>query len=94
MGSKTTCLSCDSKLRRGRSFCPSCKQPTVFASHDERVRWEMEQWREARDAAPTRRLQAVVEDGPQPKRSFPSLLRRLNDRYLRGTADDRRAAGD
>lgn len=49
--SKNLCAHCDAKLTSGRSFCPNCKQPTMFASVEERTAWELEQWTQKRGAA-------------------------------------------
>jgi len=42
------CESCESTLRADSSFCPSCGRPTRWATHDERVDWEVRQWRASR----------------------------------------------
>jgi len=42
------CASCDSQLRADSPFCPNCGRPTGWASHDERVAWEVRQWRASR----------------------------------------------
>jgi ribosomal protein S27AE len=51
MGKKQTnilCVSCESPLRADSPFCPSCGRPTAWATHDERVDWEVRQWRASR----------------------------------------------
>jgi hypothetical protein len=42
------CESCESPLRSDSPFCPGCGKPTRWATHDERVAWEVRQWRASR----------------------------------------------
>lgn len=42
------CMRCGQKLPEGQSFCEHCGSPTVWASHDEKVEWELEQYEIAR----------------------------------------------
>jgi hypothetical protein len=42
------CTSCDAPLRVESAFCPNCGRPTVWATHDERVEFEVRQWRASR----------------------------------------------
>lgn len=46
---KVPCRSCERKILAGESFCGSCGTPTEWATHDERVSWEVAQWRRARE---------------------------------------------
>jgi len=46
--SKVPCAHCDAKVSSRDSFCPNCKQPTMFASVEERTAWELEQWTKKR----------------------------------------------
>ena len=64
--SKTLCVHCDAKLTTGTSFCPKCRQPTMFASVEERTAWELEQWAEKRA---NRKVVAHVDLLPKPKRA-------------------------
>jgi len=45
------CVSCESPLRADSPFCPNCGRPTLWATHDERVEWEVGQWRASRARA-------------------------------------------
>jgi ribosomal protein L37E len=45
------CTRCENKIEEGKSFCKSCGFPTTWASHDEKVEWELHQWEEARRKA-------------------------------------------
>jgi ribosomal protein S27AE len=53
----------------GEAFCAECGSPTVWASHDDRVQWEVGQWRRTRTASreEDRRLSAVATL-PRPER--------------------------
>ena len=42
------CTFCDEKLSNGQAFCGKCGQPTRWASHDERVLWDLGQWETSR----------------------------------------------
>ena len=42
---KVLCVHCDKKMETGESFCPHCKEPTQWATHDERVQWELANYR-------------------------------------------------
>lgn len=61
---KVPCPSCDRKLIAGESFCGSCGKPTQWATHDERVRWEVAQWRRAREGDKP----AIHAPSPPPRR--------------------------
>ena len=45
---KVYCMYCESKMAAGISHCPSCSRPTDWASYDERVAYEVQQWRSIR----------------------------------------------
>ena len=42
------CSRCEQKIVEGHAFCKSCGYPTQWASHDEKVEWELQQYEEAR----------------------------------------------
>jgi ribosomal protein S27AE len=74
------CVSCESPLRADSPFCPTCGRPTVWATHDERVGWEVRQWRASRareggSATTTTMMLVRTEAGYQ-----PSAVR--SDRYI------------
>ena len=48
---KTICLSCEGKIDAGISLCLHCGRPTEWASHDDRIQWEVQQWRAQRAPA-------------------------------------------
>lgn len=54
---KLTCARCEARLDDG-SFCPSCGYPTPWATHDERVEYELRQWSSHQDTrvAPGRQV--------------------------------------
>jgi hypothetical protein len=58
------CDSCDSPLRADSPFCPQCGRPTRWASHAERIEWEVRQWRtsRAREGNPTTTMMLVRTD--------------------------------
>lgn len=55
---KVLCVRCERKLGSG-PYCPSCGYPAPWATHDERVNWELGEWDRARapglEAPPARR---------------------------------------
>jgi len=67
--SKILCAHCDAKMASGTSFCPNCKQPTMFASVEERTSWELRQWEIKRGAPRKRATPARATAEPvKPKR--------------------------
>lgn len=46
---RVTCEHCESKMSAGASFCPSCAHPTPWCSYDERVQWEVLQYKRMRE---------------------------------------------
>jgi hypothetical protein len=44
---KVLCDRCESRIVAGVSFCVRCGGPTQWASHQERVSWELTQWQAA-----------------------------------------------
>jgi hypothetical protein len=44
---KTLCDRCEARITAGISFCDRCGCPTQWASHKERVSWELSQWQAA-----------------------------------------------
>ena len=42
---KETCRSCEVRLDGSASFCPSCGQPTRYATDAERLDWDLHEWR-------------------------------------------------
>ncbi len=42
---KAECFHCDGRMEIGASFCGHCGRPSIWATHDERVAWEVDQWR-------------------------------------------------
>src|SRR5688572_22054411 len=58
---KTLCTQCDHKIAVGTAFCPNCEQPTLYATYDERVSWEVAQWKKMRaePLAPAAKMQAT-----------------------------------
>lgn len=43
--SKALCFHCEQRMGVGEAFCPSCGRPSIWASHEDRVAWEVGQWR-------------------------------------------------
>jgi hypothetical protein len=65
------CSSCDAPLRTESSYCPNCGRPTVWATHDERVAFEVRQWRASRaqtDTASGVMMLVRTEEGYAPAR--------------------------
>jgi hypothetical protein len=73
---KAFCLFCEKKIHAGVSFCPHCAHPTPWASHDERVDFEVAQWQRSRassvhrpsKAAPLSPSRRRAREAEQPKR--------------------------
>jgi hypothetical protein len=38
------CTFCETRLREGEAFCEACGTPTVWASHEQKVAWELERY--------------------------------------------------
>src|SRR5687767_10461674 len=62
---KVLCIHCEKKMDAGASFCPHCEHPTHWATHDERVAWELASYKKMRtvplepgrpEATPIRRV--------------------------------------
>jgi len=64
--SKIECMFCDKKFLAGASLCEHCGRPTQWASHDERVEWEVSQWRQTRAEAPVPAMAAVAAQSARP----------------------------
>lgn len=47
---KALCFFCDGKVAIGEPFCPNCDRPSDWATHEQRIEWEVRQWRSARHA--------------------------------------------
>ena len=69
--SKTLCAHCDAKISSRHAFCPSCSQPTVFATVEQRTEWELAQWSQKRSEAAKKvavhsgaRKHAPVDEAP------------------------------
>lgn len=63
------CDRCETPFRSATAFCPGCGGPTAWASHDERVQWEVRQWRASRTAADQNKQQVMLvrtETGYEP----------------------------
>jgi len=64
-----TCSSCDSPLRSDVPFCEACGRPAPWATHEERIAWEVRQWRasKAREPETSARMMLVrTDDGLVP----------------------------
>lgn len=63
------CSRCETPYRRATSFCTTCGSPTPWATHEERVQWEVGQWRASRgsaDSDPAQMMLVKTQDGYQP----------------------------
>jgi hypothetical protein len=73
------CSRCEQKISEGHAFCKACGYPTQWASHDEKVEWELAQYERARHdgahtdfermqtaPAPARRAAARSRPAPAP----------------------------
>ena len=49
---KAVCDGCEHRLNSGAPYCGNCGQPTVWATHDDRVAWELHQYREKAERNP------------------------------------------
>lgn len=45
---KAMCPTCTGRIEIGDSYCDHCGRPTAWASYEERIDWEVRQWRDAR----------------------------------------------
>ena len=46
------CSRCETPFRTESPFCPACDAPTQWATHEDRVAWEVRQWRDSRSREP------------------------------------------
>jgi len=63
------CDRCEAPYRSATSFCASCGGPTPWTSHEERVAWEVRQWRANRASTERDKPQMMLvrtEAGYQP----------------------------
>ncbi|MGH2786091.1 MAG: hypothetical protein ACRDJ1_12580 [Actinomycetota bacterium] len=63
------CDRCETPFRSASSYCPGCGGPTQWASHDERVQWEVRQWRASRASSegdPQQMMLVRTDAGYQP----------------------------
>lgn len=68
------CQSCPTgRIDIGSPFCGACGYPTAWASHDDRVQWEVSQWRRTRDGSngSDRPLASVATIAPPARASAP-----------------------
>ena len=49
---RAVCERCEHRLHSGAPFCSKCGIPTAWASHDDRVAWELNQYREKAEKSP------------------------------------------
>jgi hypothetical protein len=42
------CAFCEARLTEGAAFCKTCGHPTLWASHEEKIAWELEQYERMR----------------------------------------------
>ena len=63
------CDRCETPYRSATAFCSSCGGPTPWTSHEERVAWEVRQWRASRASTESDKPQMMLvrtEAGYQP----------------------------
>jgi hypothetical protein len=51
LGNFETCGKCENLLEEGQEVCTSCGSPTRFMSFKTRAEYEVEQWRQHKQAA-------------------------------------------
>lgn len=78
---RAVCERCEHRVDEGRPYCGKCGQPTLWANHDDRVQWELANYRHKTQTLPlgvlyenTQAQTAVLE---KPKRK-PRLFARRN----------------
>src|SRR5688572_33463726 len=59
VGRGPICTFCNEKLTAGNPFCAKCGHPTQWATHDDRVLWELGQWETSRRSGPAQRRQGA-----------------------------------
>src|SRR5260221_13359503 len=84
------CTFCEAKISEGASFCGSCSHPTSWATHDEKVGWELRRYEQDRSKlieaipqAPTQviprvytRRAAAAPRSPEPVRAAHATAER------------------
>jgi hypothetical protein len=82
---KAICERCEHRIAAGSPFCDRCGQPTLWANHEDRVRWELAVYREKAEKNPMGVLyepstvQTAVSDSAKPSRK-PRLFGRKAQR--------------
>jgi hypothetical protein len=82
----TDCGACPTgRVGFGETSCGTCGHPTTWASHDERVEWEVAQWRRARNGGGVTTIHAPA----LPHRSAESKVERPSNVFTLdpGTSD-------
>lgn len=54
------CSRCEAPFRSQAAFCEECGGPSPWATHEERVAWEVRQWRKSRAGEPERGGQMML----------------------------------
>jgi hypothetical protein len=69
---RATCDRCDRRVHNGAPYCKKCGRPTVWATHDQRVRWELHEYRDRVENNP---MGVLYE--PSPRRGTGSTPARV-----------------
>ncbi len=69
------CSRCEAPFRAQTAFCAECGGPTPWATHEERVAWEVRQWRASR--------------AREPERGAPMMLVRTDEGFQPAPVDPR-----
>lgn len=73
---KAVCDRCEYRLHSGAPYCGNCGVPTAWATHDDRVAWELHQYRDKVEKAPMGVLydpssvKTAVLEKPKPRKFF------------------------
>ena len=49
---RAICDRCEHRVHSGAPYCDNCGVPTAWATHDDRVAWELHQYRDKAEKAP------------------------------------------
>lgn len=79
---RAVCERCEHRVSEGRPYCGKCGRPTLWANHDDRVQWELANYRHKTQNVPlgvlyenTTAQTTLLE---KPKRRKPRLFARRN----------------
>lgn len=79
---KVACEICPTgRFDAGAPFCPQCGHPTTWATHDDRVAWEVDEWRKTHGpaaVAPDPDISVITRVVNAPAPGYPRVVEQEN----------------